>query len=240
MIGFGLLGLFYLALAGVHARVFALLLFVAAVGGLGNGLFGPALSACYLDITREQYRSVVAGIEGPASSLGGVAGPFLVAVLSPVLGARGVFVGSAALAALAAVLALVALRFARRATVAQDELISGRLRWSPPACAASPQPPRPPAAPPGGAPPDAWQAASRSPARVTYSSRLVIIAFQCFKIEKCPSSGRKKKRAAGSSVRRCSPACLGTFRSCPPCQISVRTRISLRSNPQFCSWTASS
>jgi len=69
---------------------------------------------------------VVAGIKGPASSLGGVAGPFLVAVLSPVLGARGVFVGSAALAALAAVLALVALRFARRATVAQDELISGR------------------------------------------------------------------------------------------------------------------
>jgi MFS family permease len=104
--GFGLLGLFYLALAGVHARAFALLLFVAAVGGLGDGLLGPALSASYLDITREQNRSVVAGIMGSASSLGGVAGPFLVAVLSPVLGARGVFAGSAALAALAAVLAL--------------------------------------------------------------------------------------------------------------------------------------
>jgi hypothetical protein len=55
-----------------------------------------------------------------------VAGPFLVAVLSPALGARGVFASSAALAALAAVLALAALRFARRATVAQDELISER------------------------------------------------------------------------------------------------------------------
>ncbi len=99
---------------------------MAAVGGLGNGLFGPALSASYLDITREQNRSVIAGIKGSASSLGGVAGPFLVAVLSPVLGARGVFAGSAALAALAALLALAALRFARRATVAQDELISER------------------------------------------------------------------------------------------------------------------
>ena len=48
-----------------------------------------------------------------------MAGPFPVAVLSPALGARGVFAGSA-------VLALVALRFARRATVAQDELISER------------------------------------------------------------------------------------------------------------------
>lgn len=34
--------------------------------------------------------------------------------------------------------------------------------------------------------------------------------------------------------------CLGTFRSCPPCQISVRTRISPRSNPHSCSWTTSS
>jgi hypothetical protein len=49
-------------------------------------------------------------------------------LLSPALGARGVFAGSAALAVLAAVLALVALRFARRATVAQDELIS---EWAP-------------------------------------------------------------------------------------------------------------
>jgi MFS family permease len=118
--------LVYLALAGIHARLFALLLFVAAVGGLGNGLFGPALSASYLDITREQNRSVIVGIKGSASSLGGVAGPFLVAVLSPVLGARGVFAGAAALAALAAILALAALRFTRRATVAQDEQISER------------------------------------------------------------------------------------------------------------------
>ena len=86
----------------------------------------PGGPASYLDITREQNRSLIIGIKGSAASLGGVAGPLLVAVLGPVFGASEVFAASASLALAAALVAVVALRFKRSATVGQDELVNER------------------------------------------------------------------------------------------------------------------
>lgn len=85
-----------------------MLAFIAA--GLGEALFSPALSAYYLDITPEQHRSRVFGIKGAASSLGGLAGPALVVVVTSFISPQNVFTISGALVILSALLALVVLR----------------------------------------------------------------------------------------------------------------------------------
>ena len=83
---------------------FPLMLLVALAAGMGGALMAPALSALYLDITAAQHRSRVVGIKESSASLGGVAGPLLVALLSSLLTPQGIFISAGVL-----VLALAAL-----------------------------------------------------------------------------------------------------------------------------------
>jgi DHA1 family tetracycline resistance protein-like MFS transporter len=106
--GFALNAVFYLGLTSFDR--FGLLLLLALSAGLGNALATPALSASYLDITEERYRSSVLGIKESATALGGVAGPLLVAFVSPFTTPGGVFATSGIVALAALVLSLYALR----------------------------------------------------------------------------------------------------------------------------------
>ena len=89
---------------------FPLMVLLAVVAGLGAALIAPALSAFYIDITAEQYRSRVVGIKASFNSLGGVAGPLLVVGASAVMTPQGVFIIAGVLMVIAAVLALAFLR----------------------------------------------------------------------------------------------------------------------------------
>ena len=73
----------------------------------------PALSASYLDITEERYRSSVLGIKESAAALGAVAGPLIVAFVSPFTTPGNIFVTSGIVALGAMVLSLFALRGVR-------------------------------------------------------------------------------------------------------------------------------
>jgi MFS transporter, DHA1 family, multidrug resistance protein len=105
--GFALNAVFYLGLTSFDR--FGLLLLLALSAGLGNALATPALSASYLDITEERHRSSVLGIKESATALGGVAGPLLVAFVSPFATPGVVFATSGIVALGALVLSLVAL-----------------------------------------------------------------------------------------------------------------------------------
>jgi len=109
--GFALNAVFYLGLTTFDR--FELLLLLALSAGLGNALATPALSASYLDITEERHRSGVLGIKESATALGGVAGPLLVAFVSPLTTPGGVFAVSGIIALGAIVLSLFALRGVR-------------------------------------------------------------------------------------------------------------------------------
>jgi DHA1 family tetracycline resistance protein-like MFS transporter len=110
-VGFALNAVFYLGLTSFDR--FGLLLLLALSAGLGNALATPALSASYLDITEERYRSSVLGIKESATALGGVAGPLLVAFVSPFTTPGGVFAVSGIVALGAILLSLIALRGVR-------------------------------------------------------------------------------------------------------------------------------
>ncbi len=108
LIGLTLNITFYVTIA-VTAN-FALMLVVAAVGGLGAALLNPALSAFYLDITAAQYRSRVIGIKEAVLGLGGVMGPLLVALVAGFTTAQGIFIIAGGLVLFTLVLAAVVLR----------------------------------------------------------------------------------------------------------------------------------
>jgi multidrug resistance protein len=114
VVGALLTAMFYAGLVVVTS--FSLVLLVAIVAGLGSALMSPAVSAFYLDITSERYRSRVLGIKGSAASLGGVTGPLLVAGVSAMTTPQGVFSISVVLIVIAAALALTLLTEPRRAT----------------------------------------------------------------------------------------------------------------------------
>jgi len=88
---------------------------IAFVSGMGAALAAPALSAYYLDITAEQYRSRVQGIKGSALALGTATGPLLLVAVGEKISPQGVFVISGALMLVGALLALALLREARPA-----------------------------------------------------------------------------------------------------------------------------
>ena len=108
VIGVLLSGLLYVGMATLDS--FPLLVAIALVAGLGKALTSPALSAAYLDITAEQYRSRIVGIKSSAASLGGVAGPLLVIVAADLTSAKGVFVIAGIVTLATAAVAAVALR----------------------------------------------------------------------------------------------------------------------------------
>lgn len=83
---------------------------VAAISGLGQALYSPALSAFVLDITTDEHRSRVMGLKESSLALGGVLGPLLVAVVAPWTSARGVFWIAFCLVGLSFLLGLILLR----------------------------------------------------------------------------------------------------------------------------------
>lgn len=101
---------------------FPLMLLVALAAGMGGALMAPALSALYLDITAAQHRSRVVGIKESSASLGGVAGPLLVALLSGLLTPQGIFISAGVVVLALAVLAIVGLRAPRGTAAAPQDM----------------------------------------------------------------------------------------------------------------------
>jgi len=110
---------------------FAGMAVIAAISGLGQALYSPALSAFVLDITSDDHRSRVMGLKESSLALGGVLGPLLVAVVSPWTSARGVFWIAFGLVFLSFLLGLILLKEPQRAqresTNVQDEVSQQRV-----------------------------------------------------------------------------------------------------------------
>lgn len=93
--------IFYVGL--IFTSSFSLILLTSAVSGIGTALISPALSAYYLDITDERYKSRILGIKESSAALGGVAGPLLLVLFSAWMTAQDIFI-IAALTVLASVI----------------------------------------------------------------------------------------------------------------------------------------
>jgi MFS family permease len=89
---------------------FTMILIVCLITGLGAALTAPALSAFFLDITAEKYRSRVVGIKESALALGGVAGPLLVTIATRFLDSTGIFALAGVLVLLSGLLAAILLK----------------------------------------------------------------------------------------------------------------------------------
>jgi DHA1 family tetracycline resistance protein-like MFS transporter len=111
---------FYLGL--MTARTVVTVSLAAAVSGLGAALLSPALSAFYLDITAERHRARILGLKGSAVSLGGVTGPLLVAIVSPLTTSQVVFCVSAVLLVLGAALAFALLKEPRHSAARASDI----------------------------------------------------------------------------------------------------------------------
>jgi MFS family permease len=80
------------------------------LAGLGNALFDPALNAFFLDLAPQAHKGRVMGMKSTAGSLGSMAGPALVVLLTPYLLSQGIFAISLALVWLVTLLCLALLR----------------------------------------------------------------------------------------------------------------------------------
>ena len=97
------LALFSAQFAGLLIfRDLALIMVSFIVAGLGNALYEPTLSAILLDITPAEHSAGIQGVRSTAGSLGGMLGPGLVVLLTPVLSARAGFLMAAAVVVLLA------------------------------------------------------------------------------------------------------------------------------------------
>ena len=94
----------------IFVKAFGLLFLVAALAGLGDALFIPAIAASYLDIAKPEHISRVMGIKGSVAALAGVVGPLLVAIVSTWTTPSIIFAISAGATYLAILLALVVLK----------------------------------------------------------------------------------------------------------------------------------
>ena len=77
------------------------------LAGLGNALYDPALSASILDITPSEHSAGMIGLKGTAGSLGNLAGPALVVLITPYVSPQAVFLMAAALVIVLAFVVLV-------------------------------------------------------------------------------------------------------------------------------------
>ena len=96
----------------ITTQSWGLLLIFKALGGLGDGLVTPALTASYLDITPEEHKGRILGIKGAVAAVGGVLGPGLMVLTSGFFTPRGSFALSGVLLLGGALLAATALRSA--------------------------------------------------------------------------------------------------------------------------------
>jgi DHA1 family tetracycline resistance protein-like MFS transporter len=108
VIGLALNAVFYVSL--LFSTSYVVLLFTAALSGLGEALVLPALSAYVLDMTAEQHRSRAMGIKESAAALGGVVGPLLVVTASAATTAQGVFALASGLVVVVTVVVLLDLK----------------------------------------------------------------------------------------------------------------------------------
>ncbi len=93
---------------------FWLMIALALFSGLGIALIMPALNALFLDITSERHRARIMGIKESVAALGGVAGPLLIVVVTPVTTPREVFLIAGVVTVAAAAVTFVGLRAPRR------------------------------------------------------------------------------------------------------------------------------
>ena len=119
VVGLFLFSVQFAALIFTDSVGVAMLIFTVA--GFGEGLVTPALGAFFLDISEEQHRSRVVGIQGAAGSLGGVVGPLLAAATTRFMLPRDAFVGSIVVVLFGALLALVVLRNPGRVGVEETD-----------------------------------------------------------------------------------------------------------------------
>jgi MFS family permease len=98
----------YLGIA--FSRSFSTIVLVGMVAGLGAALVAPALSAFYLDITAEEYRSRILGMKSSALALGGVLGPLAVVVASRYMDAQMIFISALMLVLATIALTMIVLR----------------------------------------------------------------------------------------------------------------------------------
>jgi MFS family permease len=75
-------------------RNYILIAVTFVIGGLGNALYDPAINASILDISPKQYRSRILGIKSMVGSAGTILGPGLIALLSPSIDARYIFLAA--------------------------------------------------------------------------------------------------------------------------------------------------
>lgn len=75
-------------------RNYILIAVTFVIGGLGNSLYDPAISASILDISPKQYCSRILGIKSMVGSAGTILGPGLIALLSPSIDARYIFLAA--------------------------------------------------------------------------------------------------------------------------------------------------
>jgi multidrug resistance protein len=108
LIGILLNSTLYVGMAVVES--FQMMMLFAVAAGLGAALIAPALSALYLDITADQFRSRIVGIKESALALGGVGGPLLVIIATRILSPRGIFISAGILVISSFVLALLFIR----------------------------------------------------------------------------------------------------------------------------------
>jgi DHA1 family multidrug resistance protein-like MFS transporter len=78
----------------VFFRNYLLIAVSFVIGGLGNALYDPAINASILDISPKKYCSRILGIKSMVGSAGTILGPGLVALLSPSMDARYVFLAA--------------------------------------------------------------------------------------------------------------------------------------------------
>jgi MFS family permease len=109
------LALFSAQFAGlVFSRQFGWIVAGFAVAGLGNALFDPALSALFLDLAPAAHKGRVMGLKSTFGSMGNLAGPALVVVLTPHLSAPRIFLVALILVGLITLLAGLALHVPAR------------------------------------------------------------------------------------------------------------------------------
>jgi DHA1 family multidrug resistance protein-like MFS transporter len=90
----------------------ALLSFV--IGGLGEGLVTPALTAFLMDISEERHKARVMGMNSSAASLGGAVGPLMATLVAARVAPQSAFTATLVVVLVGTLLALIVLREPRR------------------------------------------------------------------------------------------------------------------------------
>ena len=87
-------------------RNYVLIAATFVVGGLGNALYDPALSASILDIAPKEHQARALGLKSMAGSLGNILGPALVVLVAPFVKAQGIFLISVGIVLLSVLIGL--------------------------------------------------------------------------------------------------------------------------------------